>query len=262
MASMTALRQVGQQPRTVFLRQPLSPSGARSSEVCCAKCNLRETCVSGCVPAEDLARIESIVYSRRRIRCGENLFEAGDAFKCIYAIRNGFFKTSLGDRDGREQVTGFFMAGELLGMEGLGGGRHTGSAIALEDSDVCAMPYSLIEEIGRDVPSLQRGLHAVLAREIVRDHGVMLLLGSMCAEERLAAFLVNLSRRFERRGQSGSTFTLRMRRSEIGSYLGLKLETVSRLFSAFQKSGLIDIRQKEVSLLDIGRLEEVLANGA
>ena len=96
MASMTALRQAGQQPRTVFLRQPLSPSGARSSEVCCAKCNLRETCVSGCVPAEDLARIESIVYSRRRIRCGENLFEAGGGFKCIYAIRNGFFKTSLG----------------------------------------------------------------------------------------------------------------------------------------------------------------------
>ena len=227
--------------------------------VTCAKCNLRETCLSGGVPAEDLERVENIVYARRRIKRGETLFSAGDWFRCLYAIRTGFFKTSLVDREGREQVTGFFMSGELLGMDGLGDGRCAASAIALEDSDVCAMPYSLIEKISREVPSLQRRLHSVLAREIVRDHGVMLLLGSMRAEERLATFLLNLSKRFQRRGYSESEFHLRMTREEIGSYLGLKLETVCRVLSAFREDGLLDIDYKRVRIVNIAGLERVLA---
>jgi len=177
----------------------------------------------------------------------------------VYAIRSGFFKTSLIDGDGREQVTGFFMGGELLGMDGIGAGRYHGNAIALEDSEVCVMPFSLIEEMSREVPALQRHLHTVLSREIVRDHGVMMLLGSMRAEERLATFLINLSRRFVRRGYSSSDFHLRMTRDELGSYLGLKLETVSRLFSQFQKDGLIEVNQKHVRILDIAGLEQVLA---
>ena len=189
---------------------------------------------------------------------GERLYSAGDESRCVYAIRSGFFKTSLTASNGREQVTGFFMAGELLGMEGFGGGSYRDSAIALEDSDICAMPYPLIEEIGREIPALQRRLHSLLAREITRGHGVMLLLGSMSAEERLAAFLLSLSGRFRRRGYSGSSFVLRMKRSEIASYLGLKLETVSRLFSQFQKDGLIEVNQKHVRILDIPGLERVL----
>jgi len=146
-------------------------------------------------------------------------------------------------------------------MDGVGSGRYNGSAIALEDSEVCVMPFSLIEEISREVPALQRRLHSVLAREIVRDHGVMMLLGSMRAEERLAAFLTNLSKRFLRRGYSASDFHLRMTREEMGSYLGLKLETVSRLFSQFQKERLIEVEQKHVRILDIAGLEKVLASG-
>ncbi len=241
------------------MRPGMSTAAQLKREVTCAKCRLRETCLSGDVPAEDLERVENIVYARRRIRRGEALFSAGDPFRCLYAIRTGFFKTSLVDREGREQVTGFFMSGELLGMDGLGDGRCPASAIALEDSDVCAMPYSLIEYIGREVPSLQRRLHSVLAREIVRDHGVMLLLGSMCAEERLATFLLNLSKRFRRRGYSEAEFHLRMTREEIGSYLGLKLETVSRLFSQFQKDGYIKIAQKLVRIVNIAGLELLLA---
>jgi CRP/FNR family transcriptional regulator len=121
------------------------------------------------------------------------------------------------------------------------------------------MPFSLIESMSREVPALQRHLHSVLAREIVRDHGVMMLLGSMRAEERLATFLINLSRRFVRRGYSSSDFHLRMTREELGSYLGLKLETVSRLFSTFQKDGLIEVNQKHVRILDIAGLERLLA---
>ena len=210
-------------------------------EVTCASCNLRELCLPGGVCAEDLDRVENIVYARRRVKRGEALFGVGDEFRTVYAIRSGFF-----------------MGGELLGMDGLGSGRYNGTAIALEDSEVCVMPYALIEQMAREVPSLQRHLHSVLAREIVRDHGVMMLLGSMRAEERLAAFLINLSKRFVRRGYSASDFHLRMTRDEIGSYLGLKLETVSRLFSQFQKDGLIEVEQKHVRILDSDGLERLL----
>jgi len=227
-------------------------------EVTCSSCNLREMCLPAGLCAEDLERIENVVYARRRLKRGESLFDAGDGFSAVYAIRSGFFKTSLLDHDGREQVTGFFMGGELLGLDGIGGAHH-GTASALEDSEVCVLPYALIEDLSREIPALQRQLHAVLAREIARDHGVMMLLGSMRAEERLATFLLNLSRRFVRRGYSSTEFHLRMTRDEIGSYLGLKLETVSRLFSAFQKDGLIDVQQKHVRIREIEGLERVLA---
>jgi CRP/FNR family transcriptional regulator len=228
-------------------------------EVTCSSCNLRELCLPGALCAEELARVENVVYARRRVKRGEALFQAGAEFHSIYAVRSGFFKTSLVDGEGREQVTGFFMGGELMGLDGLGAGAYHATAVALEDSEVCVLPYALVEEMAREVPALQRHLHAVLAREIVRDHGVMMLLGSMRAEERLATFLLNLSRRFVRRGYSRSDFQLRMTREEIGSYLGLKLETVSRLFSLFQKDGLIEVNQKHVRILDIDGLERVLA---
>jgi len=244
-----------------LLRQFESPAWAGERAIACAKCNLRETCLSGGVPAGDLDYIENIVYARRQVRRGERLFSTGDEFQCLFAIRNGFFKMSHADAAGREQITGFFMSGELLGMGGLGSGRSEGDATALEDSLVCAMPYSLIEEIGREVPSLQRRLHAVLSREIVRGQGIMLLLGSMGARQRVAAFLVNLSMRFAARGYSGSRFLLRMTRAEIASYLGLELETVSRIFSAFHADGLIEIRRKQIAITDIGRLERLLAQG-
>ncbi|HEY7238493.1 MAG TPA: helix-turn-helix domain-containing protein [Burkholderiales bacterium] len=256
MAAVIAIQPVR---KTIFMSQAEAPKGTHKFEVTCSTCNLREMCLPGGVCLDDLGRVENIVYARRRVRRGESLFNAGDEFSAVYAIRSGFFKTSLLDGEGREQVTGFFMGGELLGMDGVGSGRYNGNAIALEDSEVCVMPFSLIEEISREVPSLQRHLHSVLAREIVRDHGVMMLLGSMRAEERLATFLVNLSRRFVRRGYSSSDFHLRMTREELGSYLGLKLETVSRLFSQFQKDGLIDVNQKHVRILDIAGLERVLA---
>jgi CRP/FNR family transcriptional regulator, anaerobic regulatory protein len=244
--------------RTYFMSQP----EARKFEVTCSSCNLREVCLPGALCVEDMQRVQGVVYARRRIKRGETLFTAGDEFKTVYAIRSGFFKTSIIDGEGREQVTGFSMGGELLGLDGISSGQHNGNAIALEDSEVCVMPFSLVEEMAREVPALQRHLHAVLAREIVRDHGVMMLLGSMRAEQRLAAFLTNLSKRFLRRGYSASDFHLRMTREDIGSYLGLKLETVSRLFSQFQKDGLIEVEQKHVRILDIAGVEQLLAASA
>ncbi len=238
----------------------IKPAAApKKYEVTCSNCNLRELCLPHGLCAEDMARFEHVVYARRRIKRGEALFAAGDEFKAVYAVRSGFFKTSLTDGEGREQVTGFFMGGELLGMDGIGTGRYNNASIALEDSEVCVLPYALIEKMAAEMPSLQRHLHAVLSREIVRDHGVMMLLGSMRAEERLATFLLNLSKRFTARGFSPSEFHLRMTRDELGSYLGLKLETVSRLFSRFHDDGLIEVQQKHVRIRDIAGLTQILA---
>jgi CRP/FNR family transcriptional regulator len=245
---------------------PLSRAAAVPStskfEVKCSGCNLRELCLPKGLEAADLQRLESLVYTRRRIKRGETLFDAGDEFQSVYSVRSGFFKTTTIDDDGREQVTGFYMAGELLGMDGIGSGAYHASAIALEDSQVCVLPFSLIESLGREIPALQRHLFSILSREIVRDHGVMMLLGSMRAEERLATFLLNLSKRFERRGYSPTDFHLRMTREEIGNYLGLKLETVSRLFSRFQADALIDVEQKHIRIRSAQGLDALLGSRA
>ena len=195
---------------------------------------------------------------RRPIKRGEHLFRLGEPFDSVYAARSGFFKTKLLLEDGREQVTGFHMAGELMGMDGIGTERHTCDAVALEDSEVCVIPFERLEVLSREMEALQRHFHKVMSREIVREHGVMLLLGSMRAEERLAAFLLNLSQRLSTRGYSPSEFILRMTREEIGSYLGLKLETVSRVFSKFQEEGSIAVQQKNIRILDPKGLRETI----
>jgi CRP/FNR family transcriptional regulator len=240
--------------RPIEKRMPMPSKHAAG----CSKCNLRELCLPGGLDAEDLSRIENVVYARRRVKRGEALYQAGAEFNALYAIHSGSFKTSLFDGEGHEQVSGFFMGGELLGLEGLGAGLYNAAAVALEDSEVCVLPYALIEELAREVPALQRRLHAVLAREIVRDHGVMMLLGTMRSEQRLATFLLNLSARSVRRGYSSSEFHLRMTREEMGSYLGLKLETVSRLFSQFHDAGLIEVDHKHVRILEVRGLERML----
>ena len=154
------------------------------------------------------------------------------------------------------------MTGEVLGLDGISTERHSCNAIALEDSEVCVIPFSRLEELSRQVESLQHQFHKIMSREIVRDHGVMMLLGSMRAEERLAAFLLNMSQRFTARGFSPSEFHLRMTRDEIGSYLGLKLETVSRAFSRFQEEGLVAVQQKHIRILDTPGLKRLLNHHA
>jgi len=150
------------------------------------------------------------------------------------------------------------MAGELLGLDGICTEHHTCNAIALEDSEICAIPFAHLETLSREMQTLQRHFHKVMSREIVRDHGVMMLLGTMRAEERLAAFLLNLSQRFTARGYSHADFFLRMTREEIGSYLGLKLETVSRSFSRFQEEGHIAVQQKHIRILNVAGLKALM----
>lgn len=224
----------------------------------CSQCNLHELCLPVGMSAEEIERLDRLVGARRKVRKGQALYRAGDPFEAIYAIRIGWFKTDVLLEDGREQVTGFQMTGEMLGLDGISAETHSCNAIALEDSEVCVLPYSQLEELSREVEGLQHQFHKVMSREIVRDHGVMMLLGSMRAEERLAAFLLNLSQRFNARGFSPSEFHLRMTRDEIGSYLGLKLETVSRAFSRFQDDGLITVQQKHIRIIDLPGLRRVI----
>ena len=230
-------------------------------KVACSNCNLRELCLPLGLSAEQLEQLDTLVATRRSVARGDALFRSGDAFQSLYAVRTGFFKTCVAAEDGRDQVTGFQIAGELLGLDGIGTERHACDAIALEDSQVCVIPYHQLEELSRECTDLQRQFHKIMSREIVRDHGVMLLLGSMRAEERLAAFLLNLTRRLKARGYSGSELVLRMTREEIGSYLGLKLETVSRTFSKFQDEGLLDVRQRQIRVRDAAGLQ-ALVNGS
>jgi CRP/FNR family transcriptional regulator len=227
-------------------------------KIACSSCNLRELCLPLGISNSELERLDALVDARRSVRHGETLFRIGDPFTALYAVRTGFFKTRVSAEDGRDQVTGFQMAGELLGLDGIGADRHTCDAVALEDSQVCVIPYERLEELSREFGELQRQFHKVMSREIVRDHGVMLLLGSMRAEERLAAFLLNLTQRLQARGFSPSALVLRMTREEIGSFLGLKLETVSRTFSKFQASGLLFVRQRHIRITDPVGLQHLL----
>lgn len=205
---------------------------------------------------EELRKLDDVVATRRKIGQGEALYRSGDNFTSLYAIRTGFFKTCVSSSDGREQVTGFQMAGEIIGLDGITSDRHNCNAIALEDAEVCVMPFADVEEISREFPVLQRHVHKIMSREIVRDQGVMLLLGNMRAEERLAAFLLNLVQRLNARGFSRSEVILRMTREEIGSYLGMKLETVSRTFSKFSEEGIIEVKQRWVKILKPDALKQ------
>ncbi|MDM0021611.1 fumarate/nitrate reduction transcriptional regulator Fnr [Variovorax saccharolyticus] len=227
-------------------------------KVACSNCNLRELCMPvGLAPGE-LQRIDDLVATRRKVKRRETLFRNGEPFTSLYAIRTGVFKTRVASEDGRDQVTGFQMAGEIIGLDGIVNDQHTCDAVALEDSEVCVMPFDRIEELSREVTALQRHVHQIMSREIVREHGVMLLLGSMRAEERLAAFLLNLVQRLHARGFSRSELVLRMTREEIGSYLGLKLETVSRTLSKFAAEGMVEVEQRNVRIVDPDALRRIV----
>lgn len=234
---------------------PITVAGLKTA---CSQCNLQEMCLPFGLDNSEIDRLDELVGTRRKVKRQQNLYRAGDPFEAIFAVRTGSFKTDVLLEDGRDQVTGFQMSGEILGLDGISTESHSCNAVALEDSEVCVIPFAKLEELSREVGALQHQFHKVMSREIVRDHGVMMLLGSMRAEERLAAFLLNLSQRFTARGFSPAEFHLRMTRDEIGSYLGLKLETVSRAFSKFQEEGLVSVQQKHIRILDIPGLKVLL----
>lgn len=224
----------------------------------CSTCHLRELCLPCGLGGRQLERLDPLHFGRRRVQAGQALYREGDAFEFIYAVRSGTFKTVVALPDGREQVTGFHMAGELMGLEGLASGSHAGTAVALEDAIVCAIPYAHLNELAMADSAMQHVVGRLMSRQIVREQSLMVLLGSMDAEQRLAAFLLNLSQRLKARGYSAAEFHIRMSREEIGSYLGMKLETVSRAFSHLQRQRLLQVDKKHIRILDAAALTRLV----
>ena len=228
----------------------------------CSTCSLRELCLPVGLRPDEFEQLDTVIKQSHRLKKGEFLFRSGESFHSLYAIRTGFFKTTVASQDGRDQVTGFFMSGELIGMDGICTHSHSCDAVALEDSEVCELPFGHMEALSKESPSIQTHFFRLMSREIVRDQGVMLLLGNMRAEERIAAFLLNLSQRLHHRGFAANDFILRMSREEIGSYLGLKLETVSRTLSRFHQEGLIVVEHKHIRLLKPELLNQIVSGGS
>jgi CRP/FNR family transcriptional regulator len=226
----------------------------------CSSCSVHEMCLTSGLEDESTRLLDGIVANRARVKRRDSLFRTGDPFSAVYAIRLGTFKTLVLAEDGREQITGCYMGGDILGLDGIGDGRHICEAVAVEDSEVCVLPFEELDRLARSVPSVARNLYRCISRDLCRGHDMMFLLGSMRAEQRLAVFLLNLARRYQVRGYSGSEFLLRMTREEIASFLGLKLETISRLFSRLQAEGFIQVQGRTVKLLDPVALKAMVGN--
>ncbi len=227
-------------------------------KVACKSCTLGSLCLPMGLDSADVERLDEIVKRNRPLHRGDHLFRDGDKFHSIYVVKTGSVKTYAPSEDGGEQVLGFHLPGELIGLDAIQDDQHHCSAKILETSAVCEIPFNKLEDLSSRVPSLQHQMYRLLSREIGNDEDMLTLLGKRNAEERLAAFLLSLSIRFKKRGFSPSDFYLSMSRHEIGSYLGLAVETVSRLFTRFQDDGLLKVERKHIQLLDLTKLNAIL----
>jgi CRP/FNR family transcriptional regulator, anaerobic regulatory protein len=259
---------VARSPITITLR-PTATSRTRvvlrdvnRNQRLCSNCSVRDQCLSEGLDSVMASRVDELVSTRIRLSKGDALYRTGTPFTALYAIHSGSLKSVLLAEDGRDQVMGYHMPGELVGLDGIGNDLYQCQTNALEDSEVCVMPFDRIERFGRDNTAFQHNVHRYLSREIKRQATVMLSLGTMRAEQRLAAFLLDLSKRYDARGYSSREFVLRMTREEIGSYLGLQLETISRLMARFQREGLIQFQGRVVKLLDRRALKQLVGQSA
>lgn len=225
----------------------------------CAGCRLHGLCLPTGLSGVETNRLASII-THRRVHKDEPLYKMDDLFRSVYAIRLGHFKTHQVSSSGMEQIAAFHMAGELIGLDGMSTGRHQCYAIALEDSEVCEIPYAKLEMLFTEMLPLLRQFHRLMSEELSREQASMLLLGNMRAEQRFAAFLLNLSARYSARGYSASNFHLRMSREDIGNYLGLTIESISRIIGRLKTRSLVNISNREVELLDLPALR-VIATG-
>jgi CRP/FNR family transcriptional regulator len=223
----------------------------------CSECSLRDLCLPLGLGADDMHMLEGTVKSHRKLSKGDFLYRVGDPFHSLFAIRSGSTKTCEIATDGSVQITGFHLPGELLGIDAISSEKHPCDSVALETTQVCELPFSKLEALARALPGLQHQLFRLMSREIADEEIQLLMLGRMKAEERLAAFLLSFSKRYQRLGNSPTALRLPMSRQDLGDYLGLALETVSRLFSRFQEEKLITVQGRNVMLLNTTRLKEL-----
>ncbi|AHE97958.1 fumarate/nitrate reduction transcriptional regulator Fnr [Thioalkalivibrio paradoxus] len=223
----------------------------------CDQCSLKLLCLPVGLPENELWQLDEIVQRRRPIAKGQLLFRMGAPFTSVYAVRTGSLKTVLLADDGTEQVTGFTLAGEMLGLDAINRGRHPVSAVALESTSLCEIPFEKLDLLAGHLPSFRQHLMRTMSREIASDESLLALLGQRNAEQRLSAFLLSLSTRFRARGLMADHFALSMSRADIASHLGLTQETISRLFTQFRKQGLVEIHTRDLTLLDMDSLHRI-----
>ncbi|UTW45548.1 fumarate/nitrate reduction transcriptional regulator Fnr [bacterium SCSIO 12696] len=227
------------------------------SQVSCGDCRMNALCLPLALQSEEIDRLDNIVQRGRPFHREDHVYNAGTEFKSVYAVRSGCIKSYYINDDGQEQVTGFHLPGEIFGVDGIGHNRYVNSAIALETSAICEIPFSRLEELSMQIPSLQRHFFQLMSREITNDQQLITQLSKNSAEERIATLVLSLSSRNARRKLSSTQLRLPMSRADIGNYLGLTVETVSRVFSRFQKQGILAVDKKEIEILDVERLQEM-----
>lgn len=228
----------------------------------CENCSLYDLCLPMGLESGDLDRLDNVIKRRQSVEKNKFLFRLGEPLKSVYAIRSGSFKTYLTNPDGTEQIVGFSLPGELLGMDGISDEKHTCTAKALETSSVCEIPFERLESLARDIPGLQHQLLRLMSKEIQQDQNLMLLLAQMPADTRLASFLLGLSERLNKRGYASNDFNLSMSRGDIANLLGMAVETISRLLSHFQDIGLLKVERKHISVLNLDELRKLATHCA
>lgn len=239
---------------------PLKHINIDHLKVKCQECSLRELCFTHGMNDDELSHMDAVVEQIKPLHKNDFLYRDGDKATAIFAVRSGCVKTVTESADGDEQIVGFHLAGELLGLDGFADGVFTCNAVALETSSVCELPLLQLEALCLEMPALQRQMRRIIGKEINAEHKQMLLLGKMNAEERLASFLLSLSSRMLERHWKESEFNLGMPRQDIANYLGMAVETVSRLFASFQNAGVIAVDRRHITIRDMARLKAMVGD--
>jgi len=232
-----------------------TPIKLSALKTACQSCNLHDLCLPLGLDIGDIDKLDNIIKRSRPLQKGEHLFNSGDDFTSIFAVRSGSIKTFSESEEGDEQITGLYLPGELLGLDAIHENAHPCSAIALETTSLCEIPFSTLEALSTEIPELHHQLFRIMSKEISNDQSLLMLMAQKSAEEKLAAFLVNLSSRLKQRNFSETEFNLSMSRKDIGNYLGLTIETISRTFSRFQSEGLLSTQRKYVNIHKLDALK-------
>lgn len=239
------------------MAQTIKLQKASPLKVSCQQCSLSNLCLPLAVNEQDLDRLEDVIEQGRIYNRGDYVFEQNSPFRSCVAVRSGAIKTTVVTENGDEQVTGFYLPGELVGLDSLSSDNYACSAKALERTSVCELPAEHLEELSHKLPGLQHHFFHLMSQEIQSSHQLALMLSKRTAEERIASLLLSLSSRFHRRRLSPTHFQLPMARNDIANFLGLAVETVSRVFTRFQQQGLLNARGREVELLDVESLKHM-----
>lgn len=240
-----------------------SPTCHATPQTNCSNCRLSALCLPISLQLEDVDRLDKIIQRGRPVQKSDRIYHAGARFEAVYAVRSGAVKTVNITHEGQEQITGFYLPGEIIGMDGIATGNHTNAAIALETSAVCEIPFARLEELSMQLPGLQRRFFQIMSKEIANEQQLITLLGKNSADERICALLLSISARNHSRGLAADEFHLPMSRSDMGNYLGLTIETVSRVMGRLHKQGVINLDKKHVQVKDMPKLRILaLQNGA